>query len=136
MKIRPLIRQIFLVALFALFMGFASIFLILNNELLNKYADTPTRPKNVPEQAVWAGGFSGGDFIYCRVDIIKNRNHCVIYADVTGAIQAEADFYIKDEKRAATAKELSYDYFDGQNIKLENGKILIPERPIIYRVLK
>jgi len=108
----------------------------MTNENLNRYAGTPEHPANVPDRAVWAGGFSGGKFIYCDAIVGNRDNHCTIYADVSGVIFAEADFHLKDENRAASKDELRYSGFNGQVIALKDGKVLVPEKPIIHHVEK
>ena len=89
-------------------------------------SDEPLRPPNVPFDAVWAGGSDGGCFVQCKADRDRNVNVCVAYLSTTGEILQRGDYQIRGSGRAATHRELTYEWCDGQVIGLKSGQVLEP----------
>jgi hypothetical protein len=88
-------------------------------------ATQPTRPKNVPPAAIWAGGPDGGNWFWCDFVLDRSWNKCSVYADVTGALLEKGQFQLKDEGRAAAEAELQFAYYSLGEIHLANNRTLV-----------
>ena len=86
------------------------------------------RPTGVPEDAVWAGGIDGGNWIAC--DIVGPVNRCAVYHDYTGEIRLSGDFQLEGQSRAARRDELVFLYADVllKSIHLEDGKLVLVDQ--------
>lgn len=104
----------------------------------------PERPRKVPNTALWAGGADGGAWFLCK-DVIDKPLHydCTIYNDFTGDIGSQGRFILRgytwnEEKKRATyhvvepLKELSFRFYDGEKIYLNESRILLPDGVIDY----
>lgn len=86
----------------------------------------PERPSTVPETAVWAGGVDGGAWFECSLNIKKNANWCTIWSDQTGDLWARTHFVLQDSGQPVSNSELDYSSFDGTDIQLVDGRLLVP----------
>lgn len=84
--------------------------------------ESPKRLPSIPADAVWVGGRDGGAWILCRDD--GARNFCTIYNDASGEIWVKAFFVLQGSSRGVSAQELRYDFFDGDRIRLADGRVL------------
>lgn len=89
---------------------------------------SPEKPSSVPNNAFWAGGIDGGNFIY----LAKHTDNdtlffAQIYNDDTGDIEYEGILkYLGNE---AIHKSLNnpalYQGWDGENLYLASGELMI-----------
>lgn len=84
----------------------------------------PQRLASIPPEAVWVGGADGGAWIWCKKD--GTRNFCTVYNEYTGEIWTSGHFVVKGKGRGDSSEELKYDYFDGKQIGLTDGRVLAP----------
>ena len=87
----------------------------------------PNKPKSVPEEAFWAGGIDGGNFILIRKDEKGNNVFSAeIYNDYTGDLEYSGT--LKYSGVAIAQKSLSdpafYQGWDGEKLHLANGEYM------------
>jgi len=80
-----------------------------------KQEHPPTRPKNVPADATWAGGYDGGYFFACKSS--KVDLECRIYNDKTGDLEVNGVF-----EHYANFRVEDISSFDGHYLNFANGK--------------
>lgn len=90
----------------------------------------PTRPKNVPQDAILVTGSDEHWWEWCSYDVKDNVDHCTIF-NGEGAILWNEIFLPYDGGKAATQAELLIDneasFKSWQYVCLKNGRILIPQ---------
>lgn len=103
----------------------------------------PERKTGIPENAVWAGGVDGGAWILCN-RIGTEQYSCTIYNEFTGSIMAKGVFLHRKIFYDVKTKELkiqpasntntlpSYNYYDGEFIKLKGEEALVPDGEVIW----
>lgn len=103
----------------------------------------PKQPKNVPKEAVWAGGPDGGSWFLCRGIANKLTYYkCSIYSDYDGAVLAQGTFVLRavtwDAERkqpnyhvTKPVEELAFRFYDDR-IHLNDSLILLPHGVIDY----
>lgn len=84
--------------------------------------EPPERLATIPPEAVWVGGADGGAWILCRED--GGRNFCTIYNDNSGEVWVRGYFVLEGSARGVSKQELRYDFFDGERIRLSDGRVL------------
>lgn len=84
--------------------------------------EAPKRLPGIPPDAVWVGGRDGGAWILCRDD--GGRNFCTIYNDASPEVWIQAFFVLEGSSRGVSVQELRYDFFDGDRIRLVDGRVL------------
>lgn len=84
--------------------------------------EPPKRLANIPPEAVWVGGADGGAWILCKED--RGRNFCTIYNDTNGEVWVSDYFVLEVSGRSVSEQELHYDFFDGERIRLSDGRVL------------
>ena len=98
----------------------------------------PPRSTSVPEEASWAGGLDGGDWLLCnRINGTATRYACKIYSDRTGNLIAEGEFEYRRTERSHGRPDflptthppsvLQYAGYDGDWISLEPSGVLVPD---------
>ncbi len=108
-------------------------------------SEVPARIKEIPAEAVWAGGPDGGAWILCeRKPESEDRYRCKIYNDHSGDIWASGEFVLrkyswdKKEKRPLYSlvdklpQKLRFSSFDGNDIRLRESLVLLPDGWINY----
>lgn len=95
------------------------------------------RPANVPKAAVWAGGPKGGNWFLCNAIGEKEFTyHCTVYYEDSGNVAADGDYVLrmsywnkgqnKREIQEFGSPTLSYGFFNGHELYLQNMVILVP----------
>lgn len=97
-----------------------------------KRTHEPPRPKQVPSEAVWAGGADGGSFIACTFDEKSGSLFCKIYNDFSGVLVAEGHYNSGRLSRPIDTNKLKFSGFDGKRIYLSDGLVLTPESDVRY----
>ena len=87
---------------------------------------TPKRLSDIPESAVWAGGPDGGAWIECQVASDGKSNPCKVWSDQTGRLEAQGEFHLEREQRAAAKEELRFTGYGGTQIYLADNRVLVP----------
>lgn len=86
----------------------------------------PSKPSNVPAEAVWLGGITGGRFVRCnRTPDNPNAYQCTVYDDFSGEIRREGLFTVENGNQDFNPddKEI-YKYYDG-GIVLRDSRRLV-----------
>ena len=86
----------------------------------------PVRLPSIPETAVWAGGLDGGAWMECLVDMEKDANWCTVWNDYSGTVRARTYFILSETGEPLPENEMIYASFDGYEIRLQDGRRLIP----------
>jgi hypothetical protein len=86
---------------------------------------SPPRPSSVPEEAVWAGGPDGGDWILCQEVPTRGSFRCEVFGEVTGRSVARGVFVLTTGPVAAS-------FYDGVRIYLKDGRTLEPDGWVEY----
>lgn len=106
----------------------------------DKDARQTERPANVPVNAKWSGGVDGGSWFNCNP--IKKKWHydCVVYNDFDGQVEDEGVYVLrsvywsKEQNKmideSMESFSVSYNYFDGDMISLNNTLALIKENTV------
>ncbi len=92
----------------------------------HSHVSPPPRPHGVPADAVWAGGEDGGSFIRCTFDSTSALDRCSVFNDRTGHLDAQGKYEIKGKSKPQDVARFVYSGFDGHQIHLADGSILVP----------
>lgn len=76
--------------------------------------DSPTRPRSVPAEALWAGGPDGGAWVDCTQSPTGSF-HCEVFADVTGALIERGEFSLK---LARPNETVDYTFYSSRMIRV------------------
>lgn len=83
----------------------------------------PKRASGVPPDATWAGGVDGGSWAVCNLTPLGVL--CTIYNENTGEVWARGHF--RDVRGApVVASEIVFDGYDGELVRLKDGRTLAP----------
>lgn len=86
----------------------------------------PPRLPGVSGDAVWAGGVDGGAWIDCWLDRRSDAHWCTVWSDQTGRVVARTLYVEKISGAPVSDAELEYQFFDGLEIGLRDGRRLEP----------
>jgi hypothetical protein len=86
------------------------------------YYEDPVRPAKVPKNASWTRTSDGIVWILCKGG--KGGDQCTVYSASTGSILIKGTFLLVGTSKGLAADKLSYDYFDGKRILLNDGRML------------
>lgn len=86
----------------------------------------PPRPRGVPQEAVWAGGIDGGDFILLGPATPDGTYFAKIYNDHSGDLEFSGKLRLKAPGTAPidVANPKTYSDWDGTSLSLRDGRIL------------
>jgi hypothetical protein len=90
--------------------------------------DVPPRLPGISPTAVWAGWVDGGAWVECWFDPQANANWCTTWSDQTGEVTARTHYVLATDGSGVPDHELKYLSFSGVHIKLQDGRVLEPQR--------
>jgi len=88
--------------------------------------EPPPRLPSIPSEAVWVGGVDGGVWIWCKE--ARDLNFCTVYNEHSGEEWKHGGFVVEGTHEGVSSRELQYDYFDGERIGLQDGRVLEPDK--------
>jgi hypothetical protein len=88
--------------------------------------ESPPRPRGVPENALWAGGLDGGDFIVLSPAKAVGTYSAKIYDDHSGELEFSGDLRLSKPSTAPidVNDPKSYSGWDGERLHLRDGRSL------------
>lgn len=88
----------------------------------------PARPSGIPENAVWAGGVDGGNFILMTPTMPDGTYLLKVYHDYTGELEFEGTVRLDRATNTpiAVGDGRSFNSWDGTRLSLMDGRTLSP----------
>lgn len=90
--------------------------------------EAPARPNGVPNEAVWAGGVDGGNFLLMSPTRQDGTYSLKVYHDYTGELEFDGTVRLDGVNRApiAVTDGKTFNSWDGNRLSLMDGRTLRP----------